>query len=502
MYDPSVILTALRLFPDRGSHTGRQDRDPLMWECAVIGSGSLELAELADRIVAGLRELVPDGRRRLQAAFALTVVAESALFLADDGDPPVRYQVSDAVWELVRRHRALSAAVEDGPWWRLLVHVDDRGAEVVTDRGAEPFPGEQLFAPQAYLADLERYPRRRLPLWLAAYIGRGVPQSRSPRAAAEGMRADRRAGVQAVPVTGELPDLAVVWARWAVLAAVFVAAGSARGPRIGPSVAIFESSGHSGSTLTLLPGDRAVLSGGVRDAPVLEAAYNGHGAMPRLFAGAPDWVTDPVLNPRVMTGMLSFCYWWDQGQWYRGESAPMAECAPALPAVWTADAVTKVVAGVLDGPSPDAAEPLVSAAQAAAVTRAAIVQVVGEDAEVDIDGALFQFVLADLVAGDIVGLREKEALNLVRDYVRSRGYDTTGFPLSTLRAERISVGWMVRSPVPDGEIALDRAVFYIADDGVVERSSSSVPLSAFITDFEHRFRLRTSGPMSATRGGR
>lgn len=468
----------------------------------MIGSGSAELAELADRIVAGLRALVPEGRRRLEAAFAMTVVAESALFLADNGDHPVRCQVSEAVWELVRRHRALSAAAEHGPWWRLVVRVDTHGAELVTDRGAEPFPGEQLFAPQAYLADLERYPRSRLPVWLAAYLGRGESQSRSPRAAADGVRADRSAGVQAVPVTGELPDLAVVWARWAVLAAAFVAAGSERGPRIGPSVGIFESSGHSGSTLTLLPGDRAVLSGGVWNAPVLEAAYNGDGAMPKLFAGAPNWVVDAVLNPRVMTGMLSFCYWWDQGQWYRGESAPMAECAPALPAVWTADTVAKVVAGVLDGAPPDAAEVLVSAAQAAAVTRAAIAQVVGEDTEVDVDGALFQFVLADLVAGDIVGIREEEALDLVRDHIRSRGYDMTGVPLSTLRAERISVGWMVRSPVPDGEIALDRAVFYVADDGVVERSSSSVPLSAFITDFEHRFRLRTGGPMPATRGGR
>ncbi|MEU1527346.1 hypothetical protein ABZ413_34670, partial [Nocardia rhamnosiphila] len=87
----------------------------------MIGSGSPELAELADRIVAGLRALVPDGRRRFEAAFAMTVVAESALFLADNGDHPVRCQVSEAVWELVRRHRALSAAAEHGPWWRLVV---------------------------------------------------------------------------------------------------------------------------------------------------------------------------------------------------------------------------------------------------------------------------------------------------------------------------------------------------------------------------------------------
>lgn len=468
----------------------------------MVGAVGAELAELADRIVAGLRGLAPAGRQRLEASFAMTVVAESASFVAADGDRPVRCQVSEAVWESVRRHRQLSAELENGPWWRMVVYIDADGAEVVTDQGAEPFPGEQLFAPQAYLADLERYPRSRLPVWLAAYIGRGEPQSRSPRAAADSVRTDRVAGVRATPVTGELPDLAVVWARWAVLAAAFVAAGAERGPRIGPSVGIFESAGHSGSTLTLLPGDRAVLSGGVWDAPILDAAYNGAGAMPKLFAGAPDWVVDPVLNPRVMTGMLSFCYWWDQGQWYRGESAPLAECAAALPAVWTAETVAKVVAGVLDGPSPDAAEQLVSAAQAAAVTRAAIAQVVGEDAGRDIDGALFQFVLAGLVAGDVTGIHEAEALNLVRAHIRGRGDDTTGYPLATLRAERISVGWMVRSPVPDGEIALDRAVFYVADDGVVERSSSSVPLSAFVADFERRFRLRVGGPGAPVRGGR
>lgn len=468
----------------------------------MIGSGGAELAELADRIVAGLRGIAPPGWQRLEASFAITVVAESALFLAHDGDSPVRCQVSEEVSELVRRHRQLSGALTDGPWWRLMVYVDADGAEVVTDQGAEPFPGEQLFAPQAYLADLERYPRGRLPVWLAAYIGRGAPQSRPPRAAADDVRADRSAGVQAMPVTGELPDLAVLWARWAVLAGAFVAVGSERGPRIGPSVGVFESARHSGSTLTLLPGDRAVLSGGVWDAPILDAAYNGEGAMPKLFAGAPDWVVDPVLNPRVMTGMLSFCYWWEKGQWYRGESAPISECAAALPAVWTGDMVAKVVAGVLDSPSADAAALLVSAAQAAAVTPEAIMQVVGDDTEADVDGALFQFLLADLVAGDVAGIRETKALHLVREHIRGRGEDTTGYPLSTLRAERISVGWMVRSPVPDNEIALDRAVFYVADDGVVERSSSSVPLSAFITDFERRFRLRVSGGTLPARGGR
>ncbi|MCC3317341.1 hypothetical protein [Nocardia africana] len=456
-------------------------------------SGGEDLAGLEDHIITGLRGLAPPGWQRLEASFASTVVTESALFVVDDGDGPIRCQVSEEVWASVRRHRQVAAELRSEPWWRMVVRADADAAEVVVDHGAEPFPGEQLFAPQAYLADLEHYPRGRLPVWLAAYIGRGESQSRPPRAAWDRMRADRSAGVRAVPVTGELPDLRTLWARWAVLASAFVAVGSERGPRIGPSVGIFESAGHSGSTLTLLPGDRAVLSGGVWEAPALDLAYNGGGAMPNVFAGAPDWVADPVLNPRVMTGMLSFCFWWDGGQWYRGESAPMPECAAALPAVWTADTVARVVADVVENPSPDAAESLVSAAQAAAVTREAVVQVVGDDSRVDVPGALFQFVLADLIAGEVAGIGEAEALKLVRDHIRERGYDTADFPLTSLRATRVSVGWMVRSPVPDNDIALDRAVFYVADDGVVERSSTSVPLSVFVTDFERRFRLRVGG---------
>jgi hypothetical protein len=477
-----------------------------MPEGAVTSSGGEDLAVLADRIADGFRGLAPPGWQRLEAWFAMTVVAESALLMVDDGNQSIRYQVSDAVWEMVRRHRRLSAGSECGPWWRLLVRIDADSVDVVADQGAqEPFPGEQLFAPDAYLADVERYPRSRLPVWLAAYIGRGERQSRPPQAAVDGMRADRRADVRAVAVDGELPELAVLWARWAVLAAAFVAVGSERGPRIGPSVGIFESARRSGSTLTLLPGDRAVLSGGVWDAPVLDAAYNGTGAMPKLFAGAPDWVADPVLNPRAVTGLLSFCYWWEAGRWYRGESDPIPECAPALPAVWTVSTVAGVVGSLLGdrfGESPEAAELLVLAAQAGAVTREAMVQVVGDGDGVDIDGGLFQLMLADLVADRVTGIREADALDLVRDHIRQRSYDTTGYSLSTLRADRISVGWLVRSPVPDGEMALDRAVFYLADDGVVERFTSSMPLSVFVTDFERRFRMRSGGRVRPTGWGR
>lgn len=460
------------------------------------GDGS---TALVDEITRGLTEFAPPGWRRLEAWFAVTVVCKSAVLLADDGARPVRCTVSDAVWEAVLRHRLESAASDSGPWWRLLVRLEADNVETGCDYGAEPFPGEQLFAPEAYLADLERYPRQRLPVWLAAYVGRGTRQSRPPGRAADAARTENRVGVRAVPVHGELPDLGVLWARWAVLAAAFVAAGSELGPRVSPSVAVFEGAGRSGSTLTMLPGDRAVLSGGVWEAPVLEAVYNAGAEFPELFAGAPEWVTDPVLNPRVTTGMLTFCYWWADGQWYRGESGPMSECAPAVPAIWTVETVQDVVAGLF-GELPDTASArgLVLAAQSHSVTRGAIERALGHHDR--IDSALFQFTVAGLVADEsaaVVGRSEVfaagEAITLVRQHIHRQGYDTAGYPLSALRADRMDSVWVVYAPVPDGETALDRAVFFVAEDGEVERSTSSVPWSEFASGVQQRFRLRRDG---------
>ncbi|ONM48494.1 hypothetical protein [Nocardia donostiensis] len=549
-----------------------------------------------DEIVRGLPEYAPAGWHRLVAWFAVTTVSESAVLMVDDGTQQVRCAVSEDVWDAVRRHRQESATSDDGPWWRLMVRLDTDGVETACDYGAEPFPGEQLFAPEAYLADLERYPRTRLPAWLAAYIGRGSRSARTPQQAAAAARADSEAGVRPAVADGELPDLRVLWARWAVLAAAFLAAGSELGPRIGPSVGVFEGESRSGSTLTVLPGDRAVLSGGVWDAPVLDAVYNAGAGMPEFFAGAPSWVADPVLNPRIATGMLTFCYWWQDGRWYRGESEPMARCAPAVPAVWTVDTVAGVVADLLgEGANVTAAAELVRAAQGHSVTRAAVERAFGH-AGIDIEGALFQFTVAGLVAdggagglrlprdipshggngsssgdetaglpwvdriaesggavsvadarhgegsgngrrsgavpkgredgtaraervaregaatgvgetGTALGIRgegisESAAIDLVRAHIREQGYETTGYPLSTLRADRVGTVWVVHSPVPAEEIALDRAVFYVAADGEVERSTSSVPWSEYVAGVEQRLRRRRDGRDHGRRRGR
>ncbi|MBF6332245.1 hypothetical protein [Nocardia transvalensis] len=84
----------------------------------------------------------------------------------------------------------------------------------------------------------------------------------------------------------------------------------------------------------------------------------------------------------------------------------------------------------------------------------------------------------------------------MREYLLDLGIDTTGYPLDQLVADRLEVGWMVFVPTEPGEIAIGRAIFYIADDGVIEQSSSSTPPSRYSEGFEERFRYHASAPIS------
>jgi hypothetical protein len=112
--------------------------------------------------------------------------------------------------------------------------------EVDFDYGDEPFPDEQLFPAEVYRADLEAYPRQVLPTWLAAYVGHGERQSRPAQLAALQARADRAAGVRGVLSQQEFPAFPLMSARWAVIAAAFIAAGSQWGPRVLPALGWFE----------------------------------------------------------------------------------------------------------------------------------------------------------------------------------------------------------------------------------------------------------------------
>lgn len=370
-----------------------------------------QTTELSRLIARELAAAAPDGWRRVRAAFALTAAAETALVVfTDDTDRAVQVYPTDEALALVRMHRTVSAGLGDGPWWRYLLTLDSDGAlEVDHDFGAEPFPAEHLFPPEVYLADLEAFPRERLPVWLAAYLYHGDRQSRPPAAA----RADHLARPDAAVPEDGLPPLPLMVARWSVLAAVFVAAGSPLGPRVLPAAHLFEGVARSGSSLFVLPGGRAVLSGGVWDAPELDAAYNAGAELPDLFAGAPAWVTHPMLNSRAGSGLLSFCYWWERGRWSRAQSPAPAAIAPAIPGVWSAETAAGIVtallaeaAGSTPPREPDpAALDLVRAAETGVVHRDTALRGFGAGAP-DPEAGLLQLGMAGIVVEERAGTAE------------------------------------------------------------------------------------------------
>ncbi|MFJ4658115.1 hypothetical protein ACIP5Y_43185 [Nocardia sp. NPDC088792] len=451
---------------------------------------------LAHRIAQDLFALGPQGWVRLHASFALTTTGQrSRVVFSDDRDREAQVLPSAETLALVAEHRRLSADLGDGPWWRLELELTAAGElSVDHDYGDEPFPADQMFGIQDYLADLEAYPRDGVPTWLAAYLHHDGRQSRTPQQAAAAARTERESGYLPVVSEDDFPNFPVLWARWAAISAAFVAVRSDWGPRVLPSFAWFEGSRRSGSSLYMLPGGRAVLSGGVWNAPELAAAYNGTTPLPRLYAGAPEWVANPVLNTRAGGGLLSFCYWWERGRWYRGASPAATELAAAVPGIWTAGTVTDVISGlVAEHPAPEqraAVAEFVAAAERHDVTHAVLAAAFGGIG--DLDAAHYQLALAGVARIGPDPLPEGEALDAARHQIRSEGLESAGFPLDDLRAERLSVGWLVYVPTDAEEIVIDRALFYVADDGVVERATSSTPASVYLPGFEQRFRRRHS----------
>ncbi|MGV9663639.1 hypothetical protein ACWDUL_25865 [Nocardia niigatensis] len=450
---------------------------------------------LAHRIAQELRDQAPEGWARVHAAFALTVTDHRArIDYSDDEMRHLQLPASPEILALVVEHRKLAIELGD-PWWRLELQLTVAGELTVDhDYGDEPFPADQMLTPQDYLADLEAHPRDTLPTWLAALLRHGDRQSRTPGQAAVAARADRESGYFPTVSENDFPNLPVLWARWAAIAAAFVAIGSEWGPRVLPSFGWFEGSRRSGSSLYLLPGGRAVLSGGVWNAPELAAAYDGEAAHPNLYAGAPEWVANPVLNTRASGGMLTFCYWWERGRWYRGDSPVAAELAPAVPGIWTAATVTGVISDLVAVDPTDeqrsAVAEFVAAAERRDVTQAVLDAAFG--ASGDLDAAHYQLAMAGVARIGPEPLPEREALDAVRHHVGTEGIDTTAFPLDQLRAERLPVGWMVYLPADAEDPVIDRALYYVADDGVVEATTSSMPASVYLPGLEQRFRQRHS----------
>jgi hypothetical protein len=285
-----------------------------------------------------------------------------------------------------------------GPWWRLVLTCTNLGETTVDyDYGDEPFPEDQLVAPEHYRKDLETYPRSHVPVWMAGYVAGPAAQGRDPREAAEAETADVVADRTAT-ATDDIPPLGELSARWAVLSAAYAGVKSGWGPRIFPGYAWYESDHRSGCTLFLLPGDRAVLSGGKWNSELLDAAYNGLQPLPDLYAGAPAWVNDSVLNTRNRNGLLTFCYWWSNGQWYRGDTDTSSELDAALPPILTPDATIQAMTSQAGPGVEDECEALLAAAVNRNATSSDVAAVFADKPDADVAAGVNQLSLAGVLA--------------------------------------------------------------------------------------------------------
>jgi hypothetical protein len=355
-------------------------------------------SRLIEPIVEQLAQLGPDGWQEFTAQFAFTISSQIAQlrFSADGGTALV--PVPQSIAELVRLQREAAAGMPAGPWWRLLLTVTNRGETTVDyDYGDEPFPDDQMVAPEHYRNDLETFPREHVPVWIAGYAAGPAVQGRDARQAAAAAAGDATAGRTAIVAEG-MPPLRDLWARWAVLSATYAGVRSGWGPWMYPGYAWYESDHRSGSTLFVLPGDRAVLSGGKWNSELLDAAYNGGQPLPDLYTGAPSWVNDTVLNTRNRNGLLSFCFWWANDQWHRGATDTSGELDAPMPPVRTADETIRAMVSQTGPGTESQCESLLTAAATGTATVDDVAAIFAGNPDADVDTAADQLSLAGLLA--------------------------------------------------------------------------------------------------------
>lgn len=289
-----------------------------------------EPQRLLESIVRSLAEAASVVWEQLNGVFSLAgdeeVMQAVALTSIHSHSIPIDSEIAD----MIRRHRRISIGPE-GPWLRLMFEcVRDGGLTVGFDYGAVELPSDHLLSGEAYQRDIAQYPRENVPLWLLAYMGNDGRQMRSAAQA----RATVSHGIGEVRVADdEVPQLPLLWARFAVLAAVGRGSNALVGAVTDPSFQRY-SGWAGGCLLARLPGDRGVLSGGSDSSHLLSAAYRGMMAWPDLYPGAPDWLHNLYLDPRAAAGRLSFCYWWLNGHWYRAELSGLIAGADA-DAAWS-----------------------------------------------------------------------------------------------------------------------------------------------------------------------
>jgi hypothetical protein len=397
---PDDFEQVLRRLQDEGHISGYTIEGDTPHDKAVAA----EASQLIGPIVQQLALLGPPRWDKLTAEFAFTISAEIAtLRFWSGGKPGNPVPVPEQIAVLARGQRKVAARMPAGPWMRLLLEVENRGLTTVDyDYGDEPFrpgwlPDGQLMNPGHYRNDLMAYPRKHVPVWLAGYLAGPAVQGRDAQQAATAAAADAGAG-RIATATNDLFELRDLWACWAVLSAAYVGVRSEWGPRIHPGYAWYEDDRRSGSTLYLLPGDRAVLSGGLWDSELLEAAYDGGRPLPELYAGAPAWVNDSVINTRNRNGLLTFCYWWTNGEWYRGATDTFGEILEPVPAVWTTEDTVRAMASQVGYDLERQCEALLIAATERNATPAHVAAIFTNRRDADVGAAINQLSLAGLLA--------------------------------------------------------------------------------------------------------
>ena len=141
-----------------------------------------------------------------------------------------------------------------------------------------------------------------------------------------------------------------------------------------------------------------MLSGGKWNSELLEAAYNGGAPLPDLYTGAPAWVNDSVLNTRNRNGLLTFCYWWANGRWYRGTTDTSDELDVPLPPIQTPEETIQAMVDQTGPGSEDACETLLTLAVTQNATPNAVAAIFADKSDADADTAINQISLAGLLA--------------------------------------------------------------------------------------------------------
>jgi hypothetical protein len=141
-----------------------------------------------------------------------------------------------------------------------------------------------------------------------------------------------------------------------------------------------------------------VLSGGKWNSELLDAAYNGGAPLPDLYTGAPAWVNDSVLNTRNRNGLLTFCFWWENGQWHRGTTDTSGELDVPVPAIRAADETIRAMVSQTGPGTENQCEVLLTAAANRTAAPGDVAALFANNPDADVDTAINQLSLAGLLS--------------------------------------------------------------------------------------------------------